>query len=989
MPRDLETICLKCLHKEPERRYATAAALADDLTRFHQGRPIRARPPGPGGRLWRWGRREPVAAALVATAMALVALAVGGGLWHQRQQAESRAMTARQEGRTWEAAEGAIKHAADLGAEDRWPEARAALAAAPNLRDTPAPADLKDRLGQALRDADMAAKLEDIRLRLSEGTAVSERASPLAHRLYATAFREYGIDPAASPPAAAAARVRHSAIRQVLLVFLHDWLYWVPDANREALRAVVELSDDDPWRRAFREALLIAEDTKKLRELAVSPEGAAQPPAIISGLGGTLLAAGHDEEAWALLHAAQRRHPGDFWINFLLGHLLQLRQRPAEAVAYLRAAVGLRPGSDQAHTFLGRALRDGGDTDGAIAAFREAIRRNPDNARADDLVNVLAPAGRLEEARAAWEEILKRDPPDHDRWHGYAQLCLFLGNEEAYRRARRALLERFGARPTGWITAERTSVACLLMPAADDELRRVAALADRTAAAASNARQRDNPYVQFVKGLSEYRQGRADRALPLLQEAATKITDRAGPRLALAMAQHRSGSTKEARKTLAATVRHYDWNAARADEIGWVSHVLRREAEALILPGPPPFPQARNVPRTVGRDPGDEDEADDRFDALRSGHINPEQMAKVMAAEGRLPEARAAWAKFLESGPAEYGPWYGYAELCLFLGNEPAYWRACAAMLDRFGGTSSDWIIAERTSLACLLLPQAGEDLRRAAALAEHAVAAAAKSAEPDNGYVLFAKGLSEYRQGRFAEAMPLLHESSLKIADRPGPRLVLAMAQHRAGHTNEARRTLAAAMWDSDWDARRADGPSTWVSHVLRREAERLILPNLPAFLRREHEPRDNDERLALSGACQFMELHATRAGLWADALAADPALPANAAREPAVIAAALAGCGHGQDASTLTDADRARWRERAREWLRVELDTASIAWARGGNLPTKARATLAAWSSSPDLAGVRDPRALERLPAAEQREWTLLWERAASLLGRARPDG
>jgi serine/threonine protein kinase/tetratricopeptide (TPR) repeat protein len=79
VPRDLQTVCLKCLEKQPARRYATAQELADELHRFLDGKPVNARPVGPGGRLTRWVRREPMPAALFA-ALA-VGITVAGWQW--------------------------------------------------------------------------------------------------------------------------------------------------------------------------------------------------------------------------------------------------------------------------------------------------------------------------------------------------------------------------------------------------------------------------------------------------------------------------------------------------------------------------------------------------------------------------------------------------------------------------------------------------------------------------------------------------------------------------------------------------------------------------------------------------------------------------------------------------------------------------------------------------------------------------------------------
>jgi serine/threonine-protein kinase len=97
------------------------------------------------------------------------------------------------------------------------------------------------------------------------------------------------------------------------------------------------------------------------------------------------------------------------------------------------------------------------------------------------------------------------------------------------------------------------------------------------------------------------------------------------------------------------------------------------------------------------------------------------------------------------------------------------------------------------------------------------------------------------------------------------------------------------------------------------------------------------------------------------------------------------LAGCGLGKDGAKLSEAERTRWRQQAREWLRADL----AVWAKtldsdSGVARDLAKKMLTLWQVDPDLAGLREPRALDELSADERKECRALWEEVGAMLNR-----
>jgi eukaryotic-like serine/threonine-protein kinase len=183
VPRDLETICLKCLQKDPQRRYSTAAALAEDLSRFQRGEPILARRAGPFERLVKWIRRHRWLAASIVAGMLLVNVLLGVGAWVFFERTAMK-----------QAVNEDFDQVVVAQKEKKWDQARAALERAQGRLGDGGPPELRRRADHLERELALVGRLENRSMKYVVSESLSgEVAREMAVASYEAEFRAAGL----------------------------------------------------------------------------------------------------------------------------------------------------------------------------------------------------------------------------------------------------------------------------------------------------------------------------------------------------------------------------------------------------------------------------------------------------------------------------------------------------------------------------------------------------------------------------------------------------------------------------------------------------------------------------------------------------------------------------------------------------------------------------------------------------------------------------
>jgi serine/threonine-protein kinase len=887
LSRDVETIALKCLQKEPAKRYESAMTLAEDLERFLAGEPIVARPVPSWERAWRWCRHNPAVAGLATTLATILLTATAASLIAY----ERMSRLARDE------------HDARLAAEDaRAKEASQRERAETNFNRARAAVDgylTKVSESQLLK----VTGLQPLRRELLESALpfyadfVTERGddSTLRAELAATHYRIGRIQTELG-----AADDARKALRSAIAAYQTELNNNPEDlASRAALAdtwlALGDVADNLGGDNRGPDMLAAYEKTVEIREGLAHDHpddlGCQKELAVAySRLGIAQSAVGRDamdamSRSADIRQALILKSPDDAALNYAMGEsllnfatFLMWQGRHAAAMAmfvrsqeYYRFAYGKLPSMIEYGVDLGTAFRRTGEAYNSLGRTKEAIaeerkgvehlqrmaRDHPAVPRVkwrlraawQQLGDLLAGTGHTNEAArtrrdlARWLDVHADDAEailDAARWHARLSNPARQGHSpptnqeqaEAGRDADRAVEQLQRAIESGFadLNAIRTQKDLDTLRGREDFKLLVASLEQKVGRRTASTTATSTP-----SRAERVFRARVDRAASL---AAVGVLYRGKSRpdearvaldearvLCQLLLKERPGDAK-VRATLTEThsaLAGLEWDAGRADTA--IAHFDAAVAAT------PDHAEARLARGEALAALGRHGEAVADFSKVISlapqNSTNCRMVAAIYARLARWDMAAETIAKLPEQKSDDHWNWVLAAVVSARAGDPDPYRRLCRRMLDRFGGTN-DPEIAERTAKSSLLLSLSGPEQKEAGRLAERAVATATGGVQP---WALAAKGLAEYRLERFADALVTIQKSQATMGES-APWL-------RTGHRDAAREALnkATALYRSNRPRTLPPEPGpSWIDplicEVLLREAETLILydPSFPA---------------------------------------------------------------------------------------------------------------------------------------------------------------
>ncbi len=435
IPRDLETIVLKMIEKNPAERYQTAADLAADLKRFVDDRHIVARRPSFYSLTLKWSRRHVewvVSVSLVAVILlAATTLVTFSRAAHERERAQERLLLNQRIDDELRQANSLAARATgeSNGEQSLWDQVReraqqaAALAkhrdADPQLVQQVA--KIVDDLEGRNRDAQMLALLDEAMLAIADvSDDDSNFSSVSAWPKLEQALAVHGIVIGKESPRQGADRMkaRPHKVREALLAAMEVWARMLGGASAEQRAWLNELAqhlNQDPWREQLHLAIVLPDAEARhtaLLKLAADPALERQPAAAWINLEWKLMENGWKDDAIAVLRRAQFRYPDHVWVNH---HLGVFTLGTEEAVRCQAMAVALRPQSAALRNHLGWAKAHLGNSTGkydeALADYREAIRMNPSLSGAYVNISLVYDRqGRLEEAIDQCRQAIRITP---------------------------------------------------------------------------------------------------------------------------------------------------------------------------------------------------------------------------------------------------------------------------------------------------------------------------------------------------------------------------------------------------------------------------------------------------------------------------------------------------------------------------------------------------------------------------------------------------